>query len=80
MQWDMGKYYVFPLPVTLGVNHESRKETLQHYLVYFQGFCFSLGNRRREYTSLLICLPHKSDSTFFFASSVLVFGREQLPL
>jgi len=25
-------------------------------------------------------LPHKSDSTFFFASSVLVFGHEQLPL
>jgi hypothetical protein len=25
-------------------------------------------------------LPDKSDSTFFFAGSVLVFGREQLPL
>jgi hypothetical protein len=25
-------------------------------------------------------LPDKSDSTFFFAGSVLVFGREQRPL
>jgi len=24
-------------------------------------------------------IPHKSDSTFFFAGSVLVFVREQLP-
>jgi hypothetical protein len=29
--------------------------------------------------ALPIILPLKSDSTFFFAGSVLVFGREQLP-
>jgi hypothetical protein len=31
-------------------------------------------------SSIKTKLPHKSDSTFFFAGSVLVFGREQLPL
>lgn len=36
VQWRRGEYHGSPVPVTLAINQESRRESRRHYFIYFQ--------------------------------------------